>query len=93
LQESYEDKGFAFPDGENPRFDGGTIEDVIPDHDAAEQSTPVWSADGASIAVALNVTAVPGSNVPRGIFIVDWKTHRSRMLPGSEGFHNAGLVA
>jgi Tol biopolymer transport system component len=68
------------------RFDGGTIEDVIPDHDDAEQSTPVWSADGASIAVALNVTAVPGSNVPRGIFIADWKSRRSRMLPGSEGF-------
>ncbi len=63
--------------------DGGAMQELLPQQ--GEQSVPSWSADGKSIALAMNVLAPEGFNGPKGIYIVDWETRKATKLPESEG--------
>ncbi|MCI0535174.1 MAG: winged helix-turn-helix domain-containing protein [Verrucomicrobiales bacterium] len=63
--------------------EGGQVEEIW--KQAGEQSLPVWSPDGESIALALNVN-MPDTPVDRrGIFIVNWKTRQAVKVPASDG--------
>lgn len=62
---------------------GGPIQEILPD--AGEQGVPAWSPDGTQIAIAVNVFPPPDAKVPRGIFLVNWKTRQGHQVAGSEG--------
>jgi Tol biopolymer transport system component/DNA-binding winged helix-turn-helix (wHTH) protein len=64
--------------------EGGPVQEVFAQE--GEQSLPTWSPDGEQIALALNVDPPPSPTAPRGIYIVDWKSHQSTKVAGSEGF-------
>jgi Tol biopolymer transport system component len=64
--------------------EGGAMQEVLPQK--GEQGVPSWSADGKSIALAVNVSAPDGFNGPKGIYIVDWETRKATKLPDSESF-------
>ena len=61
---------------------GGPAQEVLPH--AGMQSLPIWSPDGHSLAIALNVFSPADANLPRGIFVVDWRTRQAVKLAGSE---------
>lgn len=63
--------------------EGGAMQELLPEK--GEQAVPSWSADGKSIALAMNVSAPQGFNGPKGIYIVDWETRKATKLPDSEG--------
>lgn len=63
--------------------EGGAMQELLPLQ--GEQSVPSWSADGKSIALAMNASAPDGFSGPKGIYIVDWETRKATKLPESEG--------
>jgi len=62
---------------------GGPVQEILPE--PGEQGVPAWSPDGAQIAVAVNVFASSDSKLPRGVYVVDWKTRKSAKVPNSDG--------
>ena len=62
---------------------GGPVQEILSEE--GEQGVPAWSPDGAQIAVAVNVFAPADSKLPRGIYMVDWKTRKSTKVPNSDG--------
>ncbi len=63
--------------------EGGPLEEIWKQD--GEKSLPVWSPDGESIALALNVNAPDAPAEQRGIFIVNWKTRQAMKVPASDG--------
>lgn len=63
--------------------EGGPPEEIW--KQGGEQSLPVWSPDGETIALALNVLVPDASANQRGIFLVNWKTRQAEKLSASEG--------
>ena len=63
--------------------DGGAMEEILP-HQEGMQSLPVWSPDGKTLALALNVD-VSDPKVPRGVYIVDWQSRAASKVPASDG--------
>ncbi len=57
-----------------------------------QQSVPSWSADGKSIALAMNVSA-PNAICVQGIYLVDWETRKATKLPESDGLDFPDVVA
>jgi hypothetical protein len=62
--------------------DGGPSEPVLLQEE--EQNDPVWLPDGQSIGLTLNEGAAPGSNRPKGIYVVNVETHQSTKVPGTD---------
>jgi len=62
---------------------GGPVQEVL--REEGTQGVPAWSPDGTQIAVAVNVFAPADSKLPRGIYVVDWKTRRGAKVPNSDG--------
>lgn len=62
---------------------GGPMQEILAGQE--EESVPAWSPDGKQIAVALNVDAPSNVTGRRGIYILDWETHRVQKIPGSDG--------
>lgn len=63
--------------------EGGPLEEIWKQD--GEQSLPVWSPDGGSITLALNVNAPGAPAEQRGIYIVNWNTRHAVKVPASEG--------
>lgn len=63
--------------------EGGLAEELLPAQ--GEQAVPDWSPDGKTLAVAMNVDQPADASAPRGIYLVDRKTHHSVKIPRSEG--------
>lgn len=64
--------------------DGGPAKEILAQD--GQQSVPAWSPDGSEIALAVNVETSTVPNAPRGIYIVNVPTGKTRKVPDSEGF-------
>jgi Tol biopolymer transport system component len=62
---------------------GGPVQEILPQE--GTQGVPAWSPDGTQIAIAVNVFAPDDSKLPKGIYVVDWRTRKGAKVANSDG--------